>query len=401
MLQHLPAGISPRYSCHPDNYAHIALALNTVGHVVIENVFDTTTLHYSKAYTLNFFKKMDAAYQQEQLSETECQSYFGNTYSFMPDKEGNECFQLFMDMIGRSIINLYFYLLKGDVAAIHGPILRRVDPTFPLRCIGLHVDNQKPIIEYTNQAFRCKDAYSMWTPLCDINSNTPGLLLLHRKFRFINTAHNLLEPGDVNNVHIYNTDAENLNEKINVTPLYLFNLPRKELNPNEDLRINTLQQETLDSLIKKLGYDIYAPQLTLGSAIIFNRDVIHGSFSYNGLTQPRHSIDLRFIGDFDKLKEYAHKERSYIFKQYSAQSYDPNPTLDIPPFISLENQVIELQKQVAQQHQELKNYKNILQVHHQQIQTLDNQRIRAKLRKFELLKKIQKKFIKQPKNITC
>ena len=348
-----PKGISPRFSCDHNQFTDIAAALHSIGHVVIENVFDEQTLSICGAYAANLFKKVEDDYQAGKYTTAgEINSYFGSTFSFASDPEGTKHLELFMDMIERSpILNLFTFLLNGNVAAIHGPVLRRVDPTIPFRHIGLHSDNQ--VNEYTNHGYNSNCSYTTWTPLCDIDETTARLFLLGRDIQFEDPLMNMKTPTTVDKVSI--CSKKNKETHLDITPLYLSKLPRKELSPEELVKLNNEYHEYTNSLIDKLGEAAYAPQLKMNSVVVFLNDVIHGSFSHDGLTRPRHSADIRFIGDFDKSVNYERKERAFIFKRYIRQAYDPFLENEPPvaSFDSLQTQIKVFHQQLAQQQQQL------------------------------------------------
>src|SRR3990167_2268780 len=179
MLTYTPSGISPRFTCDAQHFPDIAAALNSVGHVVIENVLDAQTLDICNHYTTQLFTRMDNDYQAGLFTEGQIYAYFGNTTSFMSDAKGSQHFEHFIDMIERSsILDLSTFLLKGDVAALHGPMLRRVTSDKMLRFVGLHTDCQ--VKEYAEQAYKNQDSYTCWMPLCDIHETTPRLMLLNK-----------------------------------------------------------------------------------------------------------------------------------------------------------------------------------------------------------------------------
>ena len=318
MLKQAPQGISPRFTLDTTQFSHIESALEEVGHVVIDHVFDRQTLTYCRQYAINLFSKMDVSYDEGKFSGGELSSYLGNTYSFMPDAEGNRYCEFFMNMIARSrILDLLSCLLNGDVAAIHGPVIRRVSAEHPLRNIGLHQDSA--IAEYADHGYRSQRQYSLWVPLCDVDENTASLLLLSRRFQFTGDYGDITKPRD----RFSNACICDGNSTINVSSLYLQNQPRKHLSEQEANQHTQDYYRTLNNLIEKLGNDIYAPTLDETSVVIFNRDTIHGSFGHAGLTKSRHSIDIRFIADFDQFRAYKNKERAYIFRRYSRYNYNP------------------------------------------------------------------------------
>ena len=273
MLTHTPQGVSPRFTCHADNYKKIEEAIRTVGHVVIENVFDKSTLDVCTDYTSELFTELDASYRKGEFTEGQLTAYFGNTFSFMSDKKGSEHLDKFMSMLQNSpVLSLYAYLLKGDVAAIHGPMLRRINPKKALRHVGLHPDGQ--VREYAKKAYNSNDTYTMWTPLCDIDEDTPGLLLIDKRFQVDEHSSNIYNPA-ANEKLILRDSSKASDISIDISKLYLNNQLQRELSSAEVPGLTDEYYEHTNNLIKKLGPYIYSPKLDKSSIVIFERGLIH------------------------------------------------------------------------------------------------------------------------------
>ena len=71
-------------------------------------------------------------------------------------------------------------LLKGDFFVGKSErVIRRADPRFALRFIGLHPDGQLNLC--SGHAFNTKRELTIWTPLQDCTTDdTPRLLLMHK-----------------------------------------------------------------------------------------------------------------------------------------------------------------------------------------------------------------------------
>ncbi|OGO96217.1 MAG: hypothetical protein A3F41_05315 [Coxiella sp. RIFCSPHIGHO2_12_FULL_44_14] len=323
MLLQRPQGVSPRFPCHPDYFSSIAQALNTIGHVVIEAIFDQKILDRCQQYAHDLFAQIRTDYEKGKFTKGQTSAYFSSTYSFRPDPPGAQHSQLFMSMIGRSsVLDLYSYLLKGDIAALHGPVVRRVDPTFPQGYTGLHADDQ--VTDYAEHAFKSKDIYTMWTPFDHVTEETSTLLLLSQAWRLVDENHqptNINNPKKLKKVFLYNAFKD---FSLDVTPMYLHHLPQKELTQQELSEFNQQHHQQLKELIETLGSDLYAPTVNQGSVIIFKYPTVHGSYLHNRMTQLRYSADIRFIGDFDVLAPFTfvHQEKIYFFKRYTQYIYD-------------------------------------------------------------------------------
>ena len=376
MLKKWPQGISPRFCCHPDNFKSIADALKNVGHVVVEDLFSTTSLTYCKKYLKHLFETKDADYQNGKMNEAERKIYFESTYSFIDQAAQSYC-EAYLSMLQRShLLDVFHYLLKGDVAAAYGPVLRRVDPKYSLRHVGLHKDGL--LTEYTQHAYQSNDEYTLWTPLSDIDVETSTVLFLSNKYQFPNNT----APGEAaDTVILYNTLTQ---QPLDITPLFLHNLPKKNFSKEEEQEANHRYYNALNHLITEAGDNLYAPTLKLGSAIIFDQHVVHGSFFHTGLKKTRYSIDIRLIGDFDKLIDYDLKIPSYIFEKYTRHTFHPSEIKPKQPSLqdftaSLESKINSLYQLISQQQAEI----DLLQ---------KRSTFKERLKKIKLLKQVKQKI---------
>ena len=350
-----PKGISPRFSCEPSEFPRIQTALDSIGHVIIENVLEKPTLRICNTYTENLFEKIDSDFNAGLFTEGQIYAYLGSTYSFMSDAEGKKHEKLFLDMIERSpIMDLFSFLHKGTVAGVHGPVIRRADPTKPLQHIGLHTDGQPT--EYVERAYRSNNCYTTWIPLCNVDSHTARLFLFHKNVYFENPAVSILNPSLSENIFISHRKKDNIH--IDATPLYIYSLPRKILDHEALAKYNKNYHETTNHILNIIGDEAYAPELSMNSAIVFRQNIIHGSFCHNNLTKARHSIDIRFMGDFDRMTNFDTKERAFIFQRYTRQTYDPNIKKQdepISPIPSIEAQIRLLNQKLIEQQQRINN----------------------------------------------
>ena len=308
MLKKLPQGISPRFSCEEKNFTLIDAAIESVGHVIIEDVFTVKSLLHPQQHIHTLFQKRDQFYQKQEKNFTpvELDIYFGNTFSF---EDQTSLSQFIATIQSSPLLDLLFYLLKGDIAAGYGPVLRRNDIQHPLQHIGHHCDAGL-ISEYVNNAFNSNKQYTMWTPLCDVDESTGGLLMFskNRSRQYASAVHNPTSPytdimGKISKVALHHP-------------------------PNEPVTAQALTERehyynAFDIIIDELGDELYAPILNMGSVILFDQHVLHGPFFHHNLTKPRYSIDLRFFGDFDKSKDYELQMESYIFKKYTMDTFFP------------------------------------------------------------------------------
>jgi len=319
-----PTGISPRFSITAKNFANISDALETVGHVVLENVFDQPSLLHIKKYVAAVFGAMQDRFENDtDFADSEVSEYLGGTSSFSSNPEGRKYFNFFMDMVGRSrVLDLFSFLFDGNIAAVQGPVLRRVDPNIPLRHIGLHPDVQTK--NYLNPD-KNEAIYTMWAPLCDIDDSTPGLLLIHRKFQFDESKFGISE-SEANSTILRETleDDKNSNKiEIDIGNLHLKKQPRKILDQQEIELLDKETRQIMEELILKIGDNMYAPKLNRGSIILFRHNVIHGSFSPPEFDTLRFSVDVRFMRDFVKSDDCVVNETCCVFRQYHMRTYDP------------------------------------------------------------------------------
>ncbi len=303
-----PATTSPQFTCRPEHFSNIASALESVGHCIVADVLDTKSLALCSQYTTRLFQKNDAAYENQQMSDGEINAYYGSTYSFQSDPEGTHHLDLFMNAIEKSaLLDLFTHLLKGDIAALHGPMLRGPNLKIPRMHLGFHCDGQ--VTEYAKRAFHSDGEYTLWTPFNDIDPHTPGLLLVSKKY-----AH-------------YSENVKSLVAHKSISFLFNHNTMRKALFEEEAIEYQQQFEHHLNQIIQDFSTELYTPQLKLGSVILIHRDTYHTDFMHPNVTQPRYSADIRFIGDFDKTFNYINKERGYIYqRQFVRHRYDPYET---------------------------------------------------------------------------
>jgi len=82
VISQRPQGESPRFACYPEHFLSIRSALDRVGHVVIEDVLDKTTLDQVYRYAKGIFKDKDDRYQRGKMTDSEVYTHHGSTYVF-------------------------------------------------------------------------------------------------------------------------------------------------------------------------------------------------------------------------------------------------------------------------------------------------------------------------------
>jgi hypothetical protein len=202
---------------------------------------------------------------------------------------------------------LYRYLLQGNfVVARSERVIRRVDPRFPLRFSGLHYDGR---LRYcSSQSIRSQREITLWTPLQDcITDNIARLLLLHRGETYVDlfSEEEQMELGGVKYLPVQLRPYTIRDEETQVGVM----LPK----------IDTMYDRIFSSK------QCYAPPVPLGSAVIFEHDVFHGSYYSSRLTEASFSLDCRAVGEY-----YANDaNRSYSGVLFAAADF--SPVTQLPP----------------------------------------------------------------------
>ena len=158
-------GISPRFELHQNHFNDIKSALDTTGHVILDNVLDKPLLEKAYAYSQHLF-----AQQPDHCS----------TSSYTAEYAGHEHNENFIaNLASSNLPDLFYHLFSSSqIAAIQGPALRCVDPNMD-KHIGLHCDVQtRP---YLTPETKNAMSYSVWIPFQDIDEATPRLLLFDKQ----------------------------------------------------------------------------------------------------------------------------------------------------------------------------------------------------------------------------
>jgi hypothetical protein len=144
----------------------------------------------------------------------------------------------------------------------------------PAQFSGLHTDGQ---LHYCSErGINSKREFTIWTPLQDCTGDTtPRLLLLHR--------------GDTY-CDVFSTQESVTDEGNSYLPV--------QLRPQ--LAAASLEgvADRLDQMFERLyrSKRCYAPAVPLGSAILFDHNIVHGSYRHRGMVTPRYSLDFRVVG---------------------------------------------------------------------------------------------------------
>jgi hypothetical protein len=125
--------------------------------------------------------------------------------------------------------------------------------------------------------------FTVWTPLQDCsNEDTPRLLLLNIGEHFDDVFSESDSGGD----------------------------PFLPIQLRPELVSETINQAAhrLDGLFERLyaNKNCYAPKVPFGSAVLFNGNVVHGSYRRSSMTVPRYSLDFRTVGVYRSTLRNAH-----------------------------------------------------------------------------------------------
>jgi len=249
---------SPRFSIREDEFAKAHQALDEVGHVVLDGLWRCSFL--------------------TMLREIAKRGFHSSSHdaTYLPNIPAGARRELFVEFERSGAPALFRDLLRGDFfVANNEMVLRRADTSVVSRFSGLHKDGQlKPCSEHGVNSRR---EFTIWTPLQDCgNDLTPRLLLLRRgeHFKDVFSKENLIQDHDTSFLPI-------------------------QLQPHAG-RINSVSADTVDQMFDQLysAKQCYAPYIPFGSAILFERDIVHGSYRHSQMTIPRLSLDFRITGRF-------------------------------------------------------------------------------------------------------
>jgi hypothetical protein len=290
---------SPRFSFRTADFSATEHALRTIGHVVLDDVWNTRFLSDLRVHGKQRFEADDHRHENgEPLQdingymggELGLQALFGPSEAELA--EGTKyCEQLSVEFARSGLPSLLRQLLGGTCVLGHSVVsLRRIDPHFPVRFIGLHRDGQLNKCSFYGKTSRLE--FTLWTPLqdCD-NEDVPRLLLLHRRETIDDVS------DDTKDILLLHTDP--IKEKD-----YL-----SKAGNNVDQFFDWLFREK----------DCYAPHVPLGSAVLFDHRVVHGSYRTDAMKLPRYSIDMRMVSEFRTTQENC----DFVGTAFRAAKYPP------------------------------------------------------------------------------
>lgn len=282
-----------RFDLRNSTTQEIADALHENGHVVIDNVWNKHYLQKLYNFTSERYNSDDKKYEGnfDKYPNTTIDSYLGNHLDFEQlchqagGYDANIESMLFEEFEKTGLQSIFRALLKGPFFFGRSErVVRRADPKFKLRFTGLHADGQ--LGACSNEGINSKDEYTLWTPLVDCTDDlTPRLLLLHKEEKIFN---------DLFENELINKGDSSQHSLVQLRPYQIID-EKKFLEKN--------QEEIYKSFEKLFIHkQCFAPYVPLGSVVIFDRKVVHGTYINKLMNKPRYSLDCRFTGVFKITK---------------------------------------------------------------------------------------------------
>jgi hypothetical protein len=269
---------SPRYSLRTADFSDITDSIERTGHVVLEDVWNVPFLDRILRVAQEAFEEDDR--NVNRLPPERVGSYIGGVTpcSVMSDPAFSPEFE-------RSGITALLRLLFAGSFVVDGAeqATRRVDPKIAARFTGLHRDFQ--LDELAIRGLRTDRAVTIWTPLLDCSDEmTPRLLLFAH-----GEAPEAPRPTMLGELH-------KQSEQHSVSPSEM------------DAMFEGIYQR----------FECYAPHVPLGGAIVFDRNVVHGTYRHSSMTKVRYSFDVRALGEYALIKNRVTPGRIYRQDEYGA-----------------------------------------------------------------------------------
>jgi hypothetical protein len=298
---------SPRCSLRTTSFSEVERTLDEIGHVVIDEAWNYRYLEALHARAKSRFDADDALYDGrfDQFPASLIEQYLGGHTNLDEISVGAAQAdriasikaadrEFFFEFERSGLPALLRHLLNGNfILGRSARVIRRTDPRFEVRFTGLHQDGQ---LRYcSSHGINSKREFTIWTPLqtC-VDDDTPRLLLLHRREQQLeidSELHNitLLKPEQIRDERAYLAEIGSIDEQF-------------------------------ERIYRK--YQCFAPRIPIGSVVVFEHCVQHGSYRTSTMKTPRYSLDCRVVGEYRKSKENA----GFNGVMFSSATY-PNPTL--------------------------------------------------------------------------
>jgi hypothetical protein len=296
---------SPRFDYRNSNSSDIEKVIKQVGHVVLDNVWNKKYVEKLKQWTSERYLNDDKKYQDnlQKTQKSVIDSYLGNHLDFQQlcyQNDGsvkNLEEELIEEFEKTGLPSLFKKMLKGSfMLGISDRVVRRADPKFKIRFTGLHSDGQ--LRACSREGLNSTDEYTLWTPLVDcVDDLTPRLLMLHKDEKKFN---------DLFEEEILDKGGGSPHSLVQLRPFQIY---------DEDNFISKYQAEIFKSFRKIYEHKkCFAPYVPVGSVIIFDCNVIHGTYITEKMNKPRYSLDCRFTGIF-KITKNNRMYRGILFQR--------------------------------------------------------------------------------------
>lgn len=274
-------------------------AIDDVGHVVLDGCLEPQFLSRLRdlaelrfvAEDRKFGRGFDGAHQAEVDGYLAGVSSLESLAAERSDPNAGEkaaqMDKLFYGNFSKSgLPRLFQHLFRGKFfVARNERVIRRVDPAYPLRFAGLHCDGQ--LHHLSTQGIRSKREFTLWTPLQDCaDDRIPRLLLMHRGDNYTD----VLTEKDV--------------RRIEGTDYFPIQLRPYQVRGEKELIEKDLPGD-IEAMFDRIfsGTRCYAPFVPLGSSVLFDHNIWHGSYFRRSMTRPRYSLDFRTVGEFARSEK--------------------------------------------------------------------------------------------------
>ncbi|OGO90162.1 MAG: hypothetical protein A3F10_06345 [Coxiella sp. RIFCSPHIGHO2_12_FULL_42_15] len=280
----MPFFESERYVLRKENIDNIIQAIKNVGHCVIEKTWDINLVDYLYRISDQYFNCKDEAWFSGKMPDGELNQYFGAFYDVFDAVSNDKFFNTIKDsclpLLFNKMLNGKFVIMQNERSA------RRVDPKFPVRISGFHVDGQ--LSRLSSQGYHTQDEFTMWSPLRDaVDERTPRLLLLHQS-------------ENDNYLKINYDQVTDIGDKQNIPILALSKL-NLALEKNHSAEIITKRDKAYRVLFEKLK--CYAPKLQKGDVILYDKSVWHSTYAPENFSNKMISLDFRIVGDHPPISD--------------------------------------------------------------------------------------------------
>jgi hypothetical protein len=298
---------SPRCSLRTASFSDVERTLDEIGHVVLDEAWNYRYLEALHTRAKSKFEADDALYDGrfDQFPASLIEQYLGghtNLDEIVAAAAHDDRLasikaadnEFFFEFERSGLPALLRHLLNGNfILGRSERVIRRADPRFEVRFTGLHQDGQ---LRYcSSRGVNSRREFTIWTPLqpC-VGDDTPRLLLLHRR------EQRLEIDGDIHKITLLKQ------EQVRDERTYL-------------TEIGSIDEQ-FDRIYRR--YQCFAPRIPIGSVVLFEHCVQHGSYRTSTMKTPRYSVDCRAVGEYRKTKENA----GYGGVMFSSATY-PSPTL--------------------------------------------------------------------------